>query len=280
MARKKKVSKKKTSKSKAVAKPSTGKEVVSWKDRLAQLAEKEADRQTVIGGGSQGIRLSKGSFKFQGEDLGDSIEIVVIASAKHKNYFDRPFDEDNPSPPACFAISSDGKGMAPHETSPVPQDDVCAECWANEFESDNRGKGKACRDSYLLACVAANELENLDEIDESSIAYLRVPPTSLAAWDGYMVKRNKVLHLPAAAFITQVTFDEEVDYQKILFDEVGRTPEEAFPVLLDQLAPLAEEILLTPPDVTNYEPPEAKGSKKKKKVKKKSKKKATKKSRF
>jgi hypothetical protein len=173
--------------------------------------------------------------------------------------------------------------MVPHETSPVPQEDACVDCWANEFESDNRGKGKACRDSYLLACVASNELDAIEEIDEDSIAFLRVPPTSLSTYDGYMVRRNKVLHLPAMAFITQVTFDDEVDYQKIFFDETGRTPDEAFEKLME-LREVATEVLLTPPDVSNYAPPEAKKSKKKtkKKAKKKvaKKKRSTKKSRF
>lgn len=259
---------KKVSKKKSVAKTSSSKAVVSWKDRLSQLAAQESDRQTVIGGGSNAIKLSKGSFKYQGEDLGESLQVVVVDFVKHKNWYDRPFDEDNPSPPACFALSADGKNMIPHATAPEPQAETCAECWANEFESDNRGKGKACRDSYLLCCISADQLGE----DEPEVAYLRVPPTSLAAWDSFMVKRNKVLNLPALAFVVEVTFDDTVDYQKILFEEVGRTGEGHWEALF-QLHDTAHELMLTPPDVSNYEPPTSKKKKTKKKAatKKKSK---------
>jgi len=270
-ARKKKVAKKKT----------PGKAVVSWKDKLAALAEQESDRQTTIGGGGAQIKLSKGQFKFQGEDLGEAMEIVVVDFVKQKNWYDRPFDEDNPSPPACFAISPDGKNMIPNDSSPEAQADECADCWANEFETDSRGKGKACKDTYLLACIAANQMGDA----EPDLAYLKVPPTSLKSWDSFMVKRNQVLNLPALAFIIEVTFDEEVDYQKIFFEEIGRVPDKAYETLFE-LRDVAHEVLMTPPDVTGYEPPSAKKKKSKKKATKKkskkktAKKKAKKKSRF
>jgi len=265
MARKK-VSKKKTSKSKAL---------VSWQDKLAALAEQEGQRRTTIGTGSNNIRLSKGKFKYQGEDLGDVISVCVIDFVRCKNYFDSPFDEDNPNAPACFVVSADGLNMRPHDTSPDAQAETCADCWANEFETDGRGKGKACRDSYLLGVVSADEVNEA----EPDVAYIRVPPTSLTAWDSYMVKRNKVLNLPALAFITQISFDEEVDYQKLVFEEEGRTPEEAFGTLFD-LRETVHETLMTPPDTSNYHPPGKVSKKTKKKSKKKASKKKAKRSRF
>jgi hypothetical protein len=274
MARKKK----KVSKKKAVAKKKST-AVVSWKQELAKLAEQESDRATTIGGGGDTIRLTKGGFKFQGEDLGEAIKVIVVDFCRRKNYFDRPFDEDNPSPPACFAVSADGKNMEPHEDSPDPQDDICQGCWANEFKSDNRGKGKACRDSYQLAIIAENQLGE----KEPDVAYINVPPTSIQAWDSYMVKRNKVMKLPALAFVTEISYDEDSEYQKLLFDEAGRVDDDYFGALF-KIKNTVHEIIMQPVDVTNYEPPGAAKKKKKKKkkkvTKKKAKKKAKKKSRY
>lgn len=269
---KKKVSKKKKP-GKAVARRASSEvgATGTWKDRLAEMAKQESERRTSIGGGGNQIRVEKdGSFKFQGEEIGDEeggLSVIVVAFVRRKNWYDRPFDRDNPSPPACFAISPDGIGMVPHDTSPVPQADSCDECWADEFGSDNRGRGKACRDAYLLACVTPDDLQNEDA---PTIALLSVPPTSLAAWDSYMVKRNKVLGLPSLAFLTYVTTELDGDTMKLIFDEEEQTPEEFFEQLFD-LRDTAMEILMEPPDVSQYEPPG------KKKAKKKSKKKVAKK---
>src|SRR5690606_96672 len=103
--------------------------------------------------------------------------------------------------------------------------DACRDCWANEFETDGRGRGKACREQYLLAIVHPDSLEK-DELNIEDVSLLRVPPTSLAAWDSAMVKRNKVFNLPALAFKMRATFDEDVDYQKLEFEEIGRCDEE------------------------------------------------------
>ena len=88
---------------------------------------------------------------------------------------------------------------------------ACEDCWADEWGSAENETAKACRNSYFLACISADEMTE----PEPDIAYISVPPSSLAAWDSYMVKRNKVLNLPALAFLTEVSFDDEVDYQKL-----------------------------------------------------------------
>lgn len=272
MARSKKTSKKSSKKksakrSKAVAKKSsTGTALVSYREQLAALAEQESDRALSIGGGTNSIRLSKGKFRYRGEDLGETLDFVCVDFVKCRNYFDEEYDEDNPTPPACFALSPSGKNMVPHGTSPKKQGDDCDGCWANEFETDRRGRGKACRESYLLGTVHPDELEALAEGGDVEVAYLRVPPTSLAAWDSFMVKRNKVFKLPALAFIVQASFDEDVDYQKLEFEELGRVGEDYLPALIE-LRETVHEVLMTPPDVSNY-------GKKKKKTSKKNKKKS------
>lgn len=245
-------------------KKTTSKAMVSWQEKLMAKAEQEKARKTTVGSGGDSIKLSKGKFKFKGEDLGDTLPVVILDFVKTKNYFDRPYDEENPSPPVCFSLSADGNNMSPHETAPEPQESSCADCWANEFESDARGKGKACRDSYLVALVHADDRDQADP----QVAYLRVPPTSLSAFDSYLRKRVEVLGLPAVAFITEIWFDDSVDYQKLLFQEVGRTEEEYYPNLL----PLMENqlpILMNPPDVSGYDKATTKKKTKKKVAKKK-----------
>jgi hypothetical protein len=260
---------------KKTAKKKPGKSVVSYKEKLAALAQQESDRKISIGGGSATIKLAKGGFKFQGEDLGKTMDVVVVDFVRSRGWYDRPFNEDDPSPPACFALSADGIGMEAHETSPVPQGELCEECWADEWGSAPNESAKACREHYLLGLISADQVGDPD----ADVAYMRVPPTSLAAWDSYAVKRSKVLNLPALAFITTISFDDDSEFQKLLFDEAGRVEENDLGALFD-IRETVHEVLMTAPDVSNYEPPTKKKSKKKtkKKVsKKKTKKKVAKK---
>lgn len=245
---------------------------VTWQDKLAALAAQESDRVTAIGG-SASIKLAKGKFKFQGTDLGETLSFVCVDFVKVRNWFDRPYDEDDPGVPACFSISVDGKNMAPDPTGPkIQSDDLCRNCWADEFGSDARERAKACREQYLLATVHADSLKK-DSLDMEDVAFMRVPPTSLKAWDAFMIKRNKVFKLPALSFIVEASFDEDVDYQKLEFAELGRVEDKDTIEKLFELRELVHPILMTPPDVSNFKEKGSKKAKKKKKTTSKKKKK-------
>jgi hypothetical protein len=262
--KKKKVSKKKTSKSKAVA---TRKSTLpaNWKDQLREDAAEESER-TPLGSGNRISLKRNGQFSFQGADLGDSIDLVIVDHVALKAYYDVDYDEDNPVPPACFALKPNAKNISPHENSPDVQAEICSECWANEWAS-GRGRGKACSDKNRLACLHVDDLEG-------DLIYMEVPVTSGASFNKYITGLTKVAELPCYAIITRFEMDDHADYQKLIFTYIEEVPENQLGGPFNQRK-AAREMLMEPFDVSGYE---ESGGKKSKKKKKKTKKKVSKKS--
>lgn len=267
MARKKKRSKKKTSRSKAVVK-SVSKLPANWKEQLREDAAEESER-TPMGTGNRLTLKRNGQFSFQGADIGESIECVIVDHVVVKQYFDTDYDEDNPSPPACFALKPNSKNIAPHDNSPDRQAETCEECWANEWAS-GRGRGKACSDKNRAALLHVDDLNG-------DLILVEVPVTSGAAFNKYVTGLTKAAELPSYAVITELTMDEHADYQKLIFELIEEVPEKMLGAVMAK-RDLAREMLMEPYDTTGYDS----GSKKKKKKKakkKKSKKKTAKKKR-
>ena len=284
--RKKKTSRKKAGKT--VAKRRTT-EVTNWREELAKEAKDEGEL-TPLGTGNT-ISLGRNmQFKFQGSDLGDELEVVIVGHVFANKYFDTPYDTDNPMPPACFALGVRSDTMFPDSSSPDKQHEVCDGCWANDWGSaEGSSRGKACAEKIRLAVVYADD--SLSR--ESDVMYVEVPPTSTAAFNTYVSKLTKTLEVPSWAVVTQLKFDEHKDQQALVFTMITKVPDKLLPEC-KTLNKAAKSSLLEPPDVSGYKKPaggkKAKAKKKtgKKKIarsrrtgKKKATKKATKKrSRF
>lgn len=265
--KKKKASKKKTSRSKSVAKAKSNLPT-NWRDQLREDAEEESER-TPTGSGNRITLKRNGQFSYQGADLGDTIDLVVVDHVVSKLYFDTDYDEDNPSPPACFALKPNAKNIAPHEDAPDAQAETCEECWANEWAS-GRGRGKACSDKNRLACLHVDDLEG-------ELILLEVPVTSGAAFNKYIKGLTKAAELPCYAVITRLEMDEHADYQKLIFTYIEDIPEKLLGGPFNKRKE-AREMLMEPYDTSGYEAESGKRAKKKK-GKKKTKKKAAKKTR-
>lgn len=265
--KKKKVSKKKTGKAVAVRKSTLP---ANWKDQLRKDAAEESER-TPVGSGNRISLKRNGQFAFQGAEIGDSVDLVIVDHVVSKTYYEEAYDEDNPTPPTCFALKPNASNIAPHEDIKAPQAETCAECWANEWAS-GRGRGKACSDKNRLAVLHVDDLDG-------DLMYLEVPVTSGAAFNKYIKGLTKAAELPCYAVLTRFEMDDHADYQKLIFKLVE-------PVSEDDLAgPFskrseAREMLMEPYDTSEREAPKSSKKKKKKKVAKKSgKKKAAKKRR-
>ena len=126
--KKKKVSKKKPGKSVAVKKSTLP---ANWRDQLREDAAEESER-TPIGSGNRISLKRNGQFAFQGADIGDSVDLVIVDHCVAKTYYEEDYDEDNITPPTCFALKLTDKNIAPHPDIKQPEAEVCADCWANE----------------------------------------------------------------------------------------------------------------------------------------------------
>lgn len=255
MARKKASKKKKTSR--AVARPGVGLPA-NWKEQLREDAQEEAER-TPAGSGNRISLRSSGQFNFQGADIGDSIDVIIVDHVALKTYYDEEYDEDNPTPPACFALKPNVKNIAPHPDAPEKQSEACADCWANEWAS-GRKRGKACGDKNRCAILHVDDLGSLVEIV--------VPVTSGAAFRKYVGGITKAADLPSYAVVTRLTMDDHSDHQKLIFEFVEAADEDQLAASMNQRK-AAREMCMEPFDTTGREESSGRKKSKKKKTKKK-----------
>jgi hypothetical protein len=249
-------------------KSSDSKELATWEDKLAQYAEEALAKESGGGGGTY-ISTQNGEFTYKGDNLASPFEAIVLDSIIDYAYYDGPFDPDNIATPVCFAIGSDEKELQPHPDCSDPQSDFCRDCWANKYKSDDRGKGKACKNQRRLALVAADVLEEID-ID-AEIAFLRISPTSLKYWGGHATKIGKVLKRPPFGVVSEISIEDEKTYFVVKFSVLDKVPVHLLGVM-EELMNLCQEELTAPYSVfedEEVEEPKQKSTGKKKAFRKK-----------
>jgi hypothetical protein len=254
----KKKAKKKTGKAVARRKSTS---VSNWRSELAKRAKEERQQQPAGTGNTISLRRN-GQFRYQGSDIGSELDVVIAGHVFVNKWYDSDYDEDNIMPPACFALGTVLDTMAPADTSPDKQNEVCDGCWANEWAS-GRNRGKACANKYRLAVVHADTLE-----DGADMVFVEIPPTSLSEFDSYVDRLTGAREVPTWAVVTKMYFDEDADYQHIKFEFV----EEISDAMLGtcaQLNDVAIDKLVEPFDVSGYKKPTKKAKSKKKTGKKK-----------
>ena len=197
-------------------KPTPGKALVKWDEEFANLSKET----------SKGIKSSEGKFisfksgrmSFAGQDIPDNeIRCVIIGWTHHNAYYgDEPFDPSNPQTPVCYSFGDEEEDMEPHADSPDKQCGSCAECPFNQFESAGRGrKGKACKNTFRLAIIAEDDLQDLDNAE---IAYASIPPKSLRNFSNYLAKDLRKVERPHWAVVTTMSVEPDAQSQfKIMF---------------------------------------------------------------
>jgi|TARA_R100000656_G_scaffold124929_2_gene104445 hypothetical protein len=185
-------------------------------DLLAQQASQEAAKEVDP---SPSIISTKGKkFRIGDDQLGDEIEVVVGIAAYENTWYDRPYDPNNTSSPACFSLSMSEAEMEHHGDSPVPQHDgECNDCPLAQWDTGANGKGKACKNARRLVVLAS---DGTTSYGETQMAMLKAPPTSLKNWASY-AKSVALRHKrPTSAVLTRVRFSDSSDYPLLEFDMV------------------------------------------------------------
>lgn len=143
------------------------------------------------------------------------IDVVILDFVSMNSYYEGVYDPNDPVPPVCYAIGDKPDNLIASDKSIEKQSDTCASCPMNRFESAARGKGKACKNTRLLAVMQP------DATDEDEIWLLRVSPTALKAYDSYvrnLAQRNNMVPLQV---ITKIGFDPHSDYPSLRFAPDG-----------------------------------------------------------
>lgn len=217
--------------------------IVNIQDALRKQAEANASR--IEPGTGKSIRIGQDkSFTLpDGTKTRGDLQLVVVDFVSRNEYYEGAFNKDDVSPPACFAINPDPKGLVPSDNSPNKQADTCSGCPMNEWGSSPTGGGKACKNTRLLAVLPP------DADDETEIWTLKVSPTAIKGFDGFVASVNRTLQLPPVGVVVTVGFDESKEYSSLVFTDPQ--PNENVAVHFARQDE-ARELLLREPDVSGY----------------------------
>ena len=272
---KKKVAKKKTAKKKAgkaVATLNKNKSIANFKERLAGMAGKDADRGHSMGE-SNYISTKGGIFTYQGNEIPNPFYAIITDFTFENAYYDSIYDPDQATPPACFALSDDPETLVAHPTSPDMQGgegNACEGCEMDEWETSNTGRGKACKNGVRLALVNADDPAKVNAASEP--AFIRIAPTSLKHFEKYKDKFTRVTGMPLLAAMTEVELVPVKTWYEVHFTLVDQIEDEQMLQNMLSIHDAYEDLLREPYDVTGYDAPKPsprRGAAKKKVAKKK-----------
>lgn len=187
-------------------------EVALPKELMDELAQSAKDEAAIEAPAAANFSLRAGVLSFDGNPIpGNTMDVIVLASAFERAFYDRDFDPDNPRSPVCFAINEDGDDMKPHENSLTKKNATCDGCPLDEWGTDPKGgRGKACKEVRRLCLLPSNQLDNPEK---ATLANLRVPVTSVKNWGNYVHLLAATVKRPPWSVITTITVKPNVKTQ-------------------------------------------------------------------
>lgn len=226
----------------------------------ARIAERQKNKQstlaTAVLGTSTGtsvprISLRAGRFRLVESGVettvGVNLDVIIVGvnPKVSKVFYAGAWDPNAESNgPACF--SNDGTKPDARVESPVS--DNCATCPHNVLGSKvlpSGAKSKMCADQRHIAVVAA--------ADPSKVYSLTVPVSGMKALREYFTELANYGIGPEEA-ITELGFDENASYPKLVFKHKGYVPEKAIGTVDQLLEDDSTKIAIRVLDASNAEP--------------------------
>jgi len=221
--------------------------VVSIQENLKQMAATLAERTMPAGGNKIRITQDKKFILPDGATTEGPLQLIIVDFVTVHQFYGQKYDRNNIVPPECFAVGLNPKQMFPLKESPNLQADDCQSCQMNAFGSGN-GEGKACKNSRRLAVLPEGATA------DDPMWILDVSPTGLRAFDGFVGQIVRTFGLPPVSVVATVSFDESVDYSRLVFSDPK--PNEALDVCYARMDE-AREMLMQAPDFTARSAPAA-----------------------
>ena len=221
-------------------------------DLPAHIAEKnardiEAFQQRL--GAATGKRIAVTQdrrFRSPDGEKHDVIHGVIVDFIAKKAWYQGAYDPDNIVPPNCFALDFlPHDRLEPSDNSPDKQNEACSDCPKNAFKSAENGKGKACKDAYILALLPP------DADEDSSLMTLEISATGIKPFEKYVRDLARDYGKAPYNFITEFGMDDTVDYASVRC----RNPvlDTRLTILADARREEAAKLLAKEPDVTEFE---------------------------
>ena len=242
MATAKKTAAAKTGTAVATRKASTG-AVADIKAALTAQAAADAARVAPSTGKQIRITQDKSFVLPDGTKTRDPLQLVVVDFVSRNMYYENGYEKDNIVPPNCFAISPEPRGMVPSDNSPDKQHETCKGCAWDEFGSAPTGRGKACKNTRLLAVLPP------DADEDTELWTLSVSSTGLKSFDSFVAGVNRAFSMPPMGVVVTVSFSDASTYPSLEFSDPQ--PNENLEVAYARRAE-AREMLMVEPDVSNF----------------------------
>ena len=187
-------------------------------------------------------------FRAPGGEKFDSMRGVIVDFVSKKAWYEGAYDKDNIVPPNCFALDfAPHNSLIPSENSPDCQHTDCRTCPKNAFKSADNGKGKACKDSYVLVILAP------DAEPDTPLMTIELSATAITAYDKYVRDLARDFGSPPYGFITEFYMDGAVDYPSVRCgnpEDIRKTELMAIAVSRQKEA---AEMLQKEPDTSEFE---------------------------
>jgi hypothetical protein len=219
---------------------------VNWEDQMAADAKEVA---TIERTSLSQISLRAGVMMFQGMPVpGNKLQCVVVGSAFQNRYYKDKWDPNNPSNPACFSLSLDGRNMVPHESVEEPQSNTCDSCPQFQWKSDpGGGRGKACKSGRRLVVLPAQSVKD-GGAKKAEMAMLTIPVTSAKNWSTYVNGAAVEYRRPPWGLLTEISVAPDAKTQfQVRFETIGIVNEQYLGDVHSRIG-LAQDVLMTPYD--------------------------------
>jgi hypothetical protein len=199
--------------------------ITKWESRLGGLA---TEAMATTGKDANAISIRGGVMKYRGQKIKDGeLKVVIIDHVFANSYYLKPYDQENPEAPDCFATGRVEADMVPHPNSFAKQAETCADCPMNQYESDPKGgKGKACKNTRKLDLITE---DSLVQITKADTATLTVPPTSTKAYDKFVKVVGGELKRPPLGVVTLIKVEpHETKQIEVSFELEGKVEDSKF----------------------------------------------------
>lgn len=247
-----------------VSKPARGggKALAVLSQELAQMAQDESANVPASSGAFLSVKGKR--FTFQDAVLEDPLQVIIVDHALTNAFYSDGYDPNNPKSPDCWAVGKTEGDLAPPADLDTKVSDACAGCPNNAFGSAETGRGKACKNGRILAVLILDaDVRKITEktIAEAQLAYIRISPTALKPFNGFLKRITGQLSKPLFAVVTALRFDENMEQPVLIPDFVGElTDEGAIRAIMRKREELQEELLAGyPKREASEERPRARG---------------------
>lgn len=164
-------------------------------------------RMSAPTGNSIGVTQDR-KFRSPDDTKHDVVHGVIVDFVARNRWYQGAYDKDEVVPPNCFALD-----FVPHnalvasDNSPDKQHDDCATCPKNQFKSAENGKGKACKNEYVLAIMPPD--------GEGPLMTLTLSATALKPFDKYVRDLARDFGAAPYGFITEFYMADDSDYPSV-----------------------------------------------------------------